>query len=123
MLTSSLFRRNSMLRSSWRLAALPLCWLAAPTCILADEPVTATVSSSLATASGQIRQLAFDGDPDSFFLADKAGTSDHFTLAFDKPVAMRSIAATAGRPDGSDRLDAGTLEVSADGASFEELAA
>src|SRR3954447_26147676 len=111
MLTSSLFRRNSMLRSSWRLAALPLCWLAAPTCAEADEPVTATVASSLETASGQIRQFAFDGDPDSFFLADKAGASDSFTLTFDKPVAIRSIAATTGRPGGEDKLDAGMLEV------------
>lgn len=111
-----------MLRPTRRLAALPLCWLAASIPARADEIATATVASSMATASGQIRQLAFDGDPDSFFLADKAGASDHFTLAFDMPVAVRSIEATTGRPDGADRLDAGTLEVSGDGETFEEAA-
>jgi hypothetical protein len=88
----------------------------------AEPPVAATIETSLSTASGQIRQFAFDGDADSYFASsDNAGSADHFTLVFDKPVAVKAITVTTGRPEGGDRLDAGTLEVSADGKEFEEL--
>ena len=40
---------------------------------------------------------------------------DHFTLVFDKPVKVKSIAVVTGRPDGSDALEQGKLTVSADG--------
>ena len=52
----------------------------------AAEPVAATVETTLTTAGEQIRQLAFDGDPDTYFASDKnAAAADHFTLVFDKP--------------------------------------
>lgn len=83
---------------------------------------TATIDTTLTTASEQIRQFAFDGLEGSFFTsAENPGLSDHFTLAFDRPVAMKSIALITGRADGSDGLDQGTLEVSADGKTFCEL--
>jgi hypothetical protein len=86
-------------------------------------PVGATAETTLATAAGQIRQFAFDGDPDTFFAsAHNAGRRDHFTLVFDRPVALWSVAVTTGRPQGGQGLDAGTLEVSADGRTFEPLA-
>jgi hypothetical protein len=90
----------------------------------ASEPaVTAVTESSLASANEQIRQLALDGDADSYFASEKhAGAIDHFTLRFDAPVAVESIAVTTGRPGGEDSLSAGTLEVSADGKKFDELA-
>jgi hypothetical protein len=84
-------------------------------------PVAAVVETTLTTADGQIRQFAFDGDPDTFFVSEKnAAASDHFTLIFDKPVAVKSITATTGRPKGGDALESGTLQVSAEGKAFED---
>ena len=37
-------------------------------------PVAAVVESSLATAKGQIRQFAFDGNPDTYFVSEKNPT-------------------------------------------------
>lgn len=89
----------------------------------ADVPVTASIDTALETASGQIRQFAFDGDKTTFFASKQnPGADDHFTVVFDKPVAVKSVAVATGRPDGSDRLDAGRLEVSEDGQTFEMLA-
>jgi len=97
---------------------------------LADAPkkiaarlVVATVESNLTSASGHIRQFAFDGDADSFFVSTaRPRPSDHFTLVFDKRVAVRSIVVTSGRPTGEDQLDSGVLEGSWDGKKFERLA-
>jgi Peptidase of plants and bacteria len=92
----------------------------APVTKPAEPAVTATVETTLSTAAGHIRQFAFDGDADTYFAsAQNARSSDHFTLVFHKPVAVQSIAVTTGRPGGGDRLDAGTLETSADGKTFE----
>jgi hypothetical protein len=89
----------------------------------AKSAVAATIETSLKSASGQIRQFAFDGDGDTFFLsARNVKSSDHFTLLFDKPVTVNSIVVTTGRPKGGDRLDAGALEGSDDGKTFEPLA-
>ena len=89
----------------------------------AEAPVAATIETTLTTADGQIRQFAFDGDAETFFVSEKnPGAADHFTLIFDKPVAVKSIGVTTGRPNGGDALDAGTLEISADGKKFDELA-
>jgi hypothetical protein len=108
-------------------AALLLCIavarLAAQGQDAAEPAVAATVETTLKTASGHVRQFAFDGDADTYFAtADKVASSDHFTLIFDKPVAVRSIVVTTGRPKGGDQLDSGTLEGSADGKKFEPLA-
>lgn len=66
-----------------------------------------------------IKEFAFDGDPKTFFGSAKNPTArDHFTLIFDKPVTLKSITATTGKPDGSDKLDAGVLQVSSDGTTF-----
>ena len=84
-----------------------------------EPPVTMVVESTLPSAPGQIRQFAFDGDPKTFFAtASDAGPGDPFTLRFDRPVTIRSISVLTGRPDGSERLEAGTIEVSTDGESF-----
>lgn len=85
--------------------------------------VEATVETTLLTALPQIRMFAFDGDPNSYFASsNNAGASDHFTLVFDKPVAVKSIGILTGRVKGGDALDAGSLEVSDDGKTFESLA-
>ena len=89
------------------------------------RPSPASVESNLATDSGKVRQFAFDGDPDTYFGASaKAPTdaSDHLTLAFEAPVSLKSVSVATGRPAGEDTLGAGTLEVSADGSAFEEVA-
>ena len=87
------------------------------------EPVTASIETTLTTNDAQVRQLAFDGDGDSFFASKEApGADDHFTLVLDQPVRLRTIAATTGRADGSGRIQAGALEVSTDGTTFRELA-
>ncbi len=49
------------------LAALFLCLPTAR----AAEPVAATVETTLAAADGQIRQFAFDGDPDTYFASER----------------------------------------------------
>jgi hypothetical protein len=102
-------------------------WIAVcltPLAATAAEPaVTAVVESSLASASENIRQLAFDGDAATFFASEKnPGGEDHFTLRFDESVAVKSITVTTGRPTGEDALAAGTLEASVDGKQFDELA-
>jgi hypothetical protein len=111
--------------------ALLLVFLASP-CLAADSappprpvarPASAVVESSLATGSNQIRQFAFDGDPNTFFASEKnAKKTDHFTLTFDAPANVKSIRVTTGRPKGGDAIDAGVLEVSADGKEYVELA-
>jgi RNA polymerase sigma factor (sigma-70 family) len=89
----------------------------------ASAPAAATVETTLRTASDHIRQFAFDGEADTFFAsAQNAGSTDHFTLLFDRPVWVKSVSVATGRPQSGDRLDAGVLEVSADGKTFTELA-
>src|SRR6185312_17383260 len=76
-------------------------------------PIAATVDSTLASQSGQIRQLAFDGDNGTYFASRHApAADDHFTLVFDAPVSLKSIRVETGKPDGTDKVDHGTLEVS-----------
>jgi hypothetical protein len=98
--------------------ALLLCGTVAA----AEAPVSATIETTLTTAGEQIRQFAFDGDPDTYFASKKdVESTDHFTLVFTKPVSVKSVEVTTGRPKGGDQLDAGTLEVSVDGKTFEAI--
>jgi hypothetical protein len=86
-------------------------------------PLAAKIETTLGTAAGQIRQFAFDGDEDTFFASSqRPGKDDHFTLLLDAAVPAKSIAVSTGRADGSDRLESGTLEVSVDGKTFDDLA-
>src|SRR4029077_19654773 len=78
---------------------------------------------------GHIRQFALDGDADTFFASEKnPGKDDHFTLTLDRPVTVKSVDVRTGRPGdgdilaGRDVLDAGELQVSADGKKFTALA-
>ena len=93
-----------------------------PTIKPARTHAVATIETTLSTSGKQIRQLAFDGDDKTFFATAKNPESaDHFTLVFDQPVAVRSIAVFTGRPDESDKLEQGTLEISPDGTKFHSL--
>jgi hypothetical protein len=88
-----------------------------------NGPVLATVESTLATSGDHIRQFVLDGDPDSYFASEaNPTTADRFTVVFDHPVEVKSIAVVTGRPSGEDALKAGKLEVSKDGKQFESLA-
>ena len=102
---------------------LSLSPMAAQPAKTAEQPLAATIETTLDTASKHIRMFAFDGDRKTYFLSAKnAGRADHFTLVFDKPVAVQSIIVTTGRPEGGDKLDHGDLQVSVDGKKFEPLA-
>src|SRR5262249_9899881 len=102
------------------LLLIPAGMLAAELQKPANAPVAAAVETTLKSAPGQIRQFAFDGDPSTCFVsAENVKSSDHFTLVLDRPVAVKSLVVTTGRPRESDQLDSGTLEGSADGKTFE----
>jgi hypothetical protein len=106
------------------LVAALLASAAPPETAPAPRPVElAVVESSLASAPGRVRQLAFDADPASYFASGRNATkADHLTLTFDNPVALKSVTAVTGRADGRDALGGGVLEASSDGTAFEELA-
>ncbi len=89
----------------------------------AESPAAPSVETTLATRSRSIRQFAFDGDPVTFFAsAANPRASDHFTLDLGRPVPLGSVSVVTGLPDGSERSEAGVLEVSVDGKVFEEVA-
>jgi hypothetical protein len=110
-------------------SVLVLC-VAASTAIAAErgstsknDAVTARIETTLSTASRQIRQFALDGDNGTYFNSvQNPGSADHFTLIFDTPVVVNSIAVATGRPDGGDLLEAGKLEMSTDGKTFQDRA-
>jgi hypothetical protein len=113
-------RRNLVLFSVFVLLFLSGLLPAAP---LAKPTVAAAVETTLITQGEHSRQLAFDADEKTYFASEKNATGkDHFTLVLDKPVSVRSVHVTTGRPDGGDKLDAGTLMVSSDGKKFQEVA-
>jgi hypothetical protein len=98
-----------------------LAALSAVTAFAADVPrptLALQVRSSLKSAAGHIRQMAYDGKPEHWFAsteAPKAG--DTFTLTFMQPETLNKVEITTGGPDGG-KLAAGVLEFSADGATF-----
>jgi GNAT superfamily N-acetyltransferase len=108
---------------SWFRSVLAILIFSLPLAAQAGSPVAATIETSLTSADGQIRMLAFDGDPMTYFASKQNPVmGDHFTLMFDRPVAVTSIVVTTGRPSGTDQLDTGTLASSVDGKMFEVLA-
>ena len=87
-----------------------------------SAPVRATTETTLQTAPGNIRQLAFDGRPDTFFASsNKLGAADHFTLMLEKPITLKSVAVITGTNSGGDQLEAGALQISTDGKTFTSL--
>ena len=89
----------------------------------APPPVVATVESTLATDGKQIRQYAFDGDPQTAFASTGPSVAaDHFTITLERAVPVRSIEVVTGKSGGGDELESGTLEVSVDGEAFEKVA-
>jgi hexosaminidase len=86
----------------------------------------ATVDTSLGTYQDHWAELAFDGRPDTFFWADRAlREGDHFTLTLGQALAAPApVAVATGGPASrnGDQLEAGTLEVTADGTTWQALA-
>jgi basic secretory peptidase family protein len=115
-----ILRSPAMVRRALLFLFVPLPVLAADP---PRKPVAAVVESSLKTAGGNIRQFALDGDPETYFASDgNPGKDDHFTVRFDEPVAVKSVAVATGRPKGGDELTVGRLEASADGKAFAGVA-
>jgi hypothetical protein len=87
-----------------------------------DEPaVAARIESTLPTASKSIRQLAFDGDPKTYYASSRVpGAGDHFTMVLSRKDRLESVVVTTGLPDGNNKLE-GVLELSVDGKKFEEV--
>ncbi len=108
--------------------SVPILYMAASSVVAVEPcekaakiPITASIETTLSTASRQIRQFACDGNAGTYFGSiQNPGTSDHFTLVLDEPVVVNFIAVVTGRPDGGDALDAGTLETSIDGKTFQD---
>ena len=90
----------------------------------AEEPrAKIAIVSSLATEGDHIRQRAFDGKTDTFFEStEPVKADDHFTLTFDEPATLQSVAVATGRPDGAAKLSGASFEVSDDGTTFERVA-
>lgn len=85
----------------------------------AAAPIVASITSSLKSAKGQIRQFAFDGNAETFFASEQnCQKGDHLTLQFDEPVDVKSIKVITGLPDGQRTLEDGELELSPDGQKF-----
>lgn len=86
-------------------------------------PVVASIEATMRTEGQNIGQLAFDGDPGTFYASDKsAGKHDRFTLAFDRPVKVSELAVLVGRDDKDESSDRVKVLVSADGSTFEDAA-
>lgn len=84
-----------------------------------ERPINAVIETTLNTEGKNIRQFAFDGNLDTCFASAQNPThADHFTLVFDRRVNLKAVTVTTGRPDGNDKLEEGTLEVSTDGKRF-----
>ena len=80
------------------------------------------VESTLATATTQIRQFAFDKDPATYYASKSNATKqDFFTLVFEKPITIQSIIVLSGTPKGEQQLSAGEIAVSTDGKKFESI--
>ncbi len=95
----------------------------APAPRLVAKKVAATVESSLKTGHNQIRQFAFDNDPNTYFESEQNATkADHFTLKLDAPVSVATIRVLTGKPNGTETLNRGVLEISSDGKAFETVA-
>jgi len=79
-----------MLRLCLAMLLIPACLLAQAT--VKKSPVAAQLTSTLATQSDNVRQLAFDGSADTAYISTKAPTkADAVTLTFGAPVLVKSI--------------------------------
>jgi len=85
-----------------------------------------TVSTSLGTFRSEFLwpELAYDGDPETFFWSKQGvNAADHFTLTLRAAATGKAKVVTGGRVGPfTDKLDHGVLEVSADGKEWTEVA-
>lgn len=85
-----------------------------------------TVETSLGIYQDNWPELAFDGNPDTFFWADRElREGDHFTLHLKSATAAEApVTVTTGGPasKNGDRLTSGILEASANGSAWTKVA-
>ena len=118
-----------MERGKWYGAGLAIAVLASavgagemPRQVPLPAPAVA-VESVLPTAGDHVPQCAFDGKPDTYFRAARAPKAgDTFTLLLAEPARVKRVEVLTGKPDGTDALESGALEISADGKAFEQAA-
>src|SRR5262249_2788045 len=94
--------RTSMPTISMPAASVRACRFACFAGLLACAPLLARAAetapglrleSTLPTEKTQIRQLAFDGDDATYYESSTNATDkDHFTLKFDPPIVLKSVA-------------------------------
>lgn len=84
-----------------------------------------TVETSLGLYQEHWPELAFDGNPDTFFWADRAlKEGDHLTIHFKEARSGQVKVTTGGASSqNGDKLASGVLEASADGSKWSEVAA
>ena len=119
---NNLIHSGGRIRGALLVAGAGFGLVAAPS--RADEPrAKIAIVSSLATEGDHIRQRAFDGKTDTFFEStEPVKADDHFTLTFDEPATVQSVAVATGRPDGAAKLSGASVEVSDDGTTFDRVA-
>ena len=81
------------------------------------------LETSQQPAGDRVGQCAFDGDDTtSYKSVGPAKSGDTLTIELSEAVVVREVAALTGEADGTLKLAAGVLEVSADGKTWEEAA-
>jgi hypothetical protein len=82
------------------------------------------ISTTLPTEGDHVPQLAFDGKADTYFASSRpAKADDTFTMELAEPARLKRVEVVTGKPDGKAALVKGVLEVSADGKTFQQVAA
>lgn len=81
------------------------------------------IETTLTTSQTNRPALAFDTRRDTFFRSGRgADEKDHFTAWFTPALELKRVEVLTGAGEGTGKLAAGVLEVSADGRTFQEAA-
>lgn len=111
------------MRLSWAALAVCVPVFAAPT---PPDKLTGPrpwLETTQLPAGDRVGQCVFDGDDASSYKSvGPAKSGDAVTIELSEAVAINELTALTGEPDGSGKLAAGVLEVSADGKAWEEVA-
>jgi hypothetical protein len=101
---------------------VPPGWAAWPDRETHSGQVVAIVKTSLHSAEGHIRQFAFDGSDETYYLSSEpARTTDFFMLEFAKPVRIESMDVLIGLADGRNAPEFVVLDVFSDANVFAPL--
>ncbi len=114
---------HAMNRISPLLCALAIVGCA--TCQAQNSPSSteATLYSTLPSLTVHRPEMALDGDPNSYFKSVYGmGAGDDFSVLFSRPLPLRSLRVATGDLDGDNLLTQGTVEISADGVTYNRAA-